>query len=312
MMLSCSREDYMSPKKRAELPPLQRFDYKLVEAPFEGLLVNTDRLLEKKLRWAIAQEQGEEFRRLSLLLVMLRFAKNSYAGVRYISADTPVDPKRKETYVLFIPPITRQLLDLLFSLVYMLEDFGPRSLLYMQSGWREVVEEWNQVSNAFSKEREWKDYLSISKVRNARLADMLGLDEQTRSTPSKIKYWPTPTQLTGEPGSSLGLRKHLERWIYRDVSSLSHLGFGGLQKVSAFLVADLLQAGPEVQERATQSFRFQQVSRAATITLAIATEIDNCCQLGNARDADYLWAMFSAHVAEARELYELHYRALVQ
>jgi hypothetical protein len=56
------------------------------------------------------------------------FAWNSYKAVAYLSADTPPDPDRTPNYVLVVPNINRQLLDLLFSLAYMRDDFSKRSI----------------------------------------------------------------------------------------------------------------------------------------------------------------------------------------
>ena len=44
-------------------------------------------------------------------------------------------------------------------------------------------------------------------------------------------------------------------------------------------------------------------------TLAIATEMDSYCKLGNAATADYLWNIFSEYVAEAKEMWNLRYKS---
>ena len=78
---------------------------------------------------------------LVLLNMMLRFARNSYETVVYIAGDSPEDPRRKPNFVLVVPNINRQLLDILFSLAYMMDDFRVRSLAYQRAGWREFNEE---------------------------------------------------------------------------------------------------------------------------------------------------------------------------
>ena len=87
---------------------------------------------------------------------MVRFAHNSYGAVRYLCADTPEDPNRKPNYVLVVPNINRQLLDLLFSLVYMLDDLYPRSLEYQRAGWRELDDEYKQYHQRFSKDPAYR------------------------------------------------------------------------------------------------------------------------------------------------------------
>jgi len=87
-----------------------------------------------------------------------------------------------------------------------------------------------------------------------------------------------------------------------------------MQKVSCFLVADLLSesVSEEKRKRAMQSLHFQQVSRTAILFLAVTTEIDTYLKLGNHSSTDYLWVIFSEYVIEAREMYEVRYRNRVR
>ena len=77
------------------LKPLREFDYSLVATKIEGLHFNINRDLERELGNALSNGHLQHARSLSVLIVMLRFAWNSYEAVRYISADTPPDPARK-------------------------------------------------------------------------------------------------------------------------------------------------------------------------------------------------------------------------
>lgn len=244
-------------------------------------------------------------------MILLRFAKNSYNAVRFLTATESSDAARKSTYTLIVPPVNRQLLDLLFSLVFMLEELGPRALAYQKSGWRELMEERQAVSTSYAKDPNYRDYLSGMKMQTGRLAEALQISLEEQKNPELISFWPTPTNLVELPGSSRDFRRHLMKWIYADVSSQSHLGFGGLQKMGGFLVTDLMSDSPSFQEtrdRAAQSYHFQQVSRAASVTLAIATEIDTHFQLGNSSQADYVWTVLSEYVPEAQELWTKRYK----
>jgi hypothetical protein len=111
----------------------------------DGLLFNVDRHLQRLKSQQSPNPTAD--RCLSLLNVLLRFARNSYHAVWFLTADTPPDHNRRPNYVLVVPSINRQLLDLLFSLVYMLDDFvgarlpasqgrrsGQRSLLVRSGG----------------------------------------------------------------------------------------------------------------------------------------------------------------------------------
>src|SRR6266576_592670 len=124
-----------SVSRRPKLPPLQplpNFDYKLVQASLDGLLINIDRDLQRMTDRAERARDLRAARCLTLLNVMVRYAENAYHSVLYLVAQVPEDPARKKSYCLAAPPINRQLLDLLFSLIYMLDDFPARSLLYQR------------------------------------------------------------------------------------------------------------------------------------------------------------------------------------
>src|SRR5580698_2750208 len=101
--------------KRHIPKPLREFNYKLVEERMDGLLINIDRDLQKRGNQALRANSLDDERCLTLLNLMIRFARNSYDAVRYIAGDTPEDPRRKPNYVMVIPAINRQLMDLLFS-----------------------------------------------------------------------------------------------------------------------------------------------------------------------------------------------------
>src|ERR1700686_160172 len=83
--------------------PLRRFDYQLVQARMDGLLFNIDRHLQR-LKSKHPNDPTAD-RCLSLLDVLLRFARNSYHAVWFLTADTPPDHKRRSNYVLVVPAI---------------------------------------------------------------------------------------------------------------------------------------------------------------------------------------------------------------
>ena len=71
-----------------------------------------------------------------MTLMFLRYAKIAYNAVRYLTKDTPPDPARKPVYAVVIPNVNRQLIDILSTLVFMLDDLVPRHNWYERSGYR--------------------------------------------------------------------------------------------------------------------------------------------------------------------------------
>jgi hypothetical protein len=295
-----------APKIRVS-KPLRRFDYQLVQARMDGLLFNVDRHLQR-LKSRHAHNPTAD-RCLSLLNVLLRFARNSYHAVWFLTADTPPDHTRKPNYVLVVPSINRQLLDLLFSLVYMLDDFEARSLQYQRAGWREAQEEYQRFKNHFSADPAWKEHFINLRENLAMMVSGFGITPEQQRDPSSIQYWKHPGELKNEKTPSRSFLRYLDKWLYSDTSAQAHLSFGGLIPVAVFLIADLVggQEQQFVEERISQQYRFMHTSRTAIVTLAIASEIDAYQKLGYKDDALYLWRVFADYVEEAKEMFEHRY-----
>jgi hypothetical protein len=299
--------------KRHIPKPLREFNYTLVQERMDGLLINIDRDLQKVGNRAAATNARDHERCFSLLNLMIRFARNSYDAVRYVAGTTPEDSRRRPDFVMVVPPINRQLLDLLFSLVYMLDDFSARSLQYQRAGWRELEEERRMFLGAFSKDAEWKPHFRNLKNVSAELIRYLSISTTEQSNPSLIPYWKTPYQLMQEDTSSRPFLRYLERWLYADTSAQAHLSFAGMAKVGPFLVAEIVggQDAEWVANRIIKQYHYIHFTRTALVTLAIATEIDCRCALGNLESAAYLWNIFAEYSAEAKEMLEHRYTALL-
>ena len=289
-------------------------DYSLVMERMDGLLINVDRDLQRRGKEALKEGNSNAERCLTLLNVMVRFARNSYYAVRYVAPGDPSEDFRlKPNYVLVVPAINRQLLDLLFSLVYMLDDLNVRSLQYQRAGWRELYEEQHMLKSHFSRDPAWQQHFrNVKKV----LDDMVvryGIMKEERKDPGLVPFWKHPFELKDENTESRPFLRYLEKWLYADTSAQAHLSFGGLVMVGIFLVADMVGGQDEdiVNSRIIKQYHFRHISRTAFVTLAIATEIDAYYKLGNEKAAAYLWNIFAEYVVEAKEMFEQRYEKLL-
>ncbi len=297
-----------------QMKPLREFNYQLVEERMDGLLTNVDRDLQRRLKQATMAGAHDAERCLTLMVIFVRFARNSYDAVRYMTGKTPLDERRRANYVLVVPAINRQLLDLLFSLVYMLDDLSVRSLQYQQAGWRELNQERQMFKTHFSKDPAWnRHFANVKKV----LDDMVvrfRIAEVQRKNPRSVPFWKQPFELKDEKTQSRPFLRYLEKWLYTDTSAQAHLTFGGLFIIGQFLVADLVGGEDEelVKTRMIQQFHFRHFSRTAIAALAIATEIDAYYNLENAKAAEYLWNIFAEYVFEAKEMLQQRYAKLIE
>lgn len=299
-------------QKVRPMKPLRRFDYGLIRERLDGLLINVDRDLQRRGSEAHRSGHRDEERCLLLLNLFIRFAINSYNAVRYVAGDTPEDPRRKSNYVMVLPAINRQLLDILFSLVYMLDDLSGRSLRYQRAGWRELYEQYQFMKSHFSKDPEWKNHFQNVKGVLERLVAEYGITAEDRKDPKLVPFWKHPFELKDEKTASRPFLRYLEKWLYADTSAQAHFSFGGLVMVAPFLVAEIVggEDAEIVNSRIIQQYRYIHLSRTALVALAIATEIDAFCKLGNSGAADYLWNIFAEYSAEAKEMVEYRYGAI--
>lgn len=296
--------------KPSQSKPLRIFNYALVSERMEGLLINVDQDLKRMHDKARQAKERELERCLSLLLMMLRFARNSYEAVRYLSGDTPEDYRRKPNYVLVVPAINRQLLDMLFTIVYMLDDFGARSLQYERAGWRELKEETQRLKTRFAKDRDWKQYFANADNMIEIGIRYLGIAADEIRNPKLIPYWKTPTKLKDENTRSRSFLRYLEKWLYADTSAQAHVSSFGLGVTSPFLMADLLPDHTYDLTKNRPVYHFKHFSRTALVTLAIATEIDGHYRLGNHSQAAYVWNIFADYAPEARDMLDQRYEKL--
>ena len=291
--------------------PLRAFDYNLVAPRMDGLLFNVDRHLQRLKREHSNVPTID--RCISLLNVLLRFARNSYNAVRYLTARAPEDPARRPTYALVIPAINRQLLDLLFSLVYMLDDFETRSLQYQRAGWRESLDEYQKHKTHFSADPAWSQHFINLESNLKMMVTQFEITEQQQRNPKSVPYWKHPFELAKERTASRPFLRYLDKWLYGDTSAQAHLSFGGLINVAAFLVSDMIGGQLEqfAEDRLLPQYHFMHFSRTAIVTLAIATEIDVHYKLSYRDDALYLWGVFGDYVVEAKEMFGHRYKKLL-
>jgi hypothetical protein len=300
-------------KKRRQLKPLRKFDYLLVAEKMEGFLTNVDRDLQRAGLQALRGQPSHVARRFELLNIIVRFATNSYNAVRYLAGNIEVDDTRKRNYVLIVPAVNRQLLDLLFSLIYMLDDFEERSLQYQRSGWRELDESYRMLKSHFRNDPEWTQHFRNVKGELDKMIVRLAISKDELKNPELIAFWKTPSQLKDEKTTSRSFLRYLAKWLYADTSEQAHLSFAGLAMVGLFLVADIVGGQDEdfVKSRIIHQYHYRHFSRTAFVTLAIATEIDVFCKLGNGKAAAYIWNIFAEYSAEAKEMLEQRYTKLL-
>ena len=292
------------------LKPLRGFDFGIVNNKLDGFIFNVNRDLERKAQESFQRGHCAMEQCFSLLRVFLNFANNSYRAMRHLVADTPEDAKRDPKFVLVVPTVSRQLVDILCTIVYMLDELVPRAKAYQRAGYRELRDMQHLYKTNFSGDVAWKDYFKVIENELTKMVEYLKITDEEVKNPALIPFWKHPYELKNEQTKSRDFLRYLDKWLYWDLSAQSHLSFAGLLKAWPALVANDVggEAKQMVDDRFLPQFRGHAIGVMAIVILAITTEIDAHCQLGNWEAADFLWIIFGDYIPEAKEMYELRYQ----
>jgi hypothetical protein len=268
--------------------------------------------LQRKIRAAGAAHNGELVRQLTLMVTMARISANAYAGLCYLQVDQGLRHWRKN-FALLLAPVNRQLMDILFSIIYMRDDFAVRTLLYERAAFRAFKEEYQLYESAFRGLPEWKAFFIDQKMLLRLMAKPLRITLAEKRNLELIPRWKQPFKLSRQNTKSQPFLKWMVKWLYNDTSAEAHISGAGLFFVSPFLLADLTdeQTRYAIESRALLQYHARHLSRTFMTVLAIATELDAQFKLNNHTDAAYIWRILIDHSPEAKEMYKERYISML-
>lgn len=187
------------------------------------------------------------------------------------------------------------MMDALFSLVYMRDDFPTRSLEYEVSGYRQFREMRENFSSKYSAIQEWQLHLQDLHDLRQTMENYLPITPEQKVNPSIIKFWPPPSRLRKRPTASRAFLNYLHTWLYNDTSAQSHLNAVGLAEVGGFLISSLASEDMRrlFEERTIRQYTYVHFTRTLIVVLAIATEIDAHFDFRNREAVARTWGLLS-------------------
>jgi hypothetical protein len=249
--------------------PIKQLDFKIIQEPLTGSIINLDRDLQRRASPAEQRSQIDEARQLMALLIMLRFATNSYEAVSFLLSDVDQHPRRQPRFVLVVPSVCRQVMDLWFTIIFIMDDFEARLLQYQQGAYREVRQQIADTQKVYGADNpDWQDwYLDMEET--ARMAEeyykltpeQLANPIPTAANKQKaaIKSWSYPTALSKETSNCQDFLKLLNDLFYAEASSYAHVKPSALAVCGGMLLADI--APPHfkqvIEERTRHQFKFR-------------------------------------------------------
>jgi hypothetical protein len=242
----------------------------------------------------------------ALFEILARSTVNTFHTIKILSLENASWPLWPED-VLSVPPLTRTLLDTLFSTVYLLDDLPAHTAQYYQGGWREAWEEHDRYAHKYAAAPGWSEWINEHQMLLDRSADHFGITAAQRANPKTLPRWPLPSKMARRCASTerRDLLNYLYDWYYHYLSAQSHLSYTGLAMRAAALIP-----GQEPGDRAWKldKMRSDQFFAATLMVLAFASEIELEFHYGDTQRLVYVWTFLAEHLGMAKDLYEPWYR----
>ena len=134
--------------------PEHLLNFELIGDSLDALLKATENKVERE--WP--SKLGGSGWHSAPFLLFLKIARWTYVASLYLLADKPEDPKRHLEYAIAVPPLNRTILDSVFNVVFIFDDFDDRLCWYFQSGLEEVQRKLARFKRKYSGDPAWSPW----------------------------------------------------------------------------------------------------------------------------------------------------------
>jgi len=275
-------------------------------------MFNLERDLKKRMNAARSHDTARGF---LLMRVAALLMKQLFDAIRFLCADVE-SPGRRPEYVFAVPSITRTLLEILLTVMYVGEDFPKRSEAFHKSGWREHHEERAKYRNEYAKSPEWKTFFRNFEKSLQMGIKELGVTPDEVKDPRKIKYVPIGQRLIDAMGSpNRAYANWLEKWFYSECSTVAHFTPLSLMKVGMYFLLDVFPR--EMRDESSEAdslvrFKTLYYMMATIVVTAIASEMEHLFHLGNREQIVQIWEKMRVVIPDAQEVCQRRYDALLK
>jgi hypothetical protein len=304
-----------------ENPP--PFDYRIIRDDFHEILRATGNHLERDWPSRYADAASGQM----VLLQLVRLAITSYKTILFIYSDLNDGANRDPHMVLSTPPLTRTILEIIGSVLYLLEDLPRHTDLFFRAAWRDDYEMLIKYRQRYAGLPRWDAYIELRSKGVAKLEAQLGITKKDKENLNNILFWPTLGKIRKRlrkdyPNSSaLPYIEFLDDWFYRELSTQSHLEPRGLGQMGLhFLgIEDLKEISGDdrdgIRERLDeklQEFRLTQFWTAITLILSLVSEVELHFCYGLKQRILIIWALINQHSEISQEVYKERYEKLLE
>lgn len=286
--------------------PENTLDFGVIKGSFDKLLRATENKVERE--WPLPL--GSVGAHALPFLFALKTARWTYVATCYLLADTPEDPHRHLEFAVAAPPLNRTVLDLVFNVVFIFDDYNERLCWYMESGLNEIERTIARFRNTYAGNPAWDQWLAEFAKANAPFTDTRDRVCSGKLPPKK--RFPHPGGILKEKfkcADSLKFLNYLNDWFYRDLSSSSHGHWRGLGSRTAQIFR--IETKDDAQIKYAQKYKSDCLVEQVALMLCLVSEIIAAAQFDNKSQANYIWGILAAYSLMTKELHEMRYQKLL-
>jgi hypothetical protein len=126
----------MQKRREMKLPKLT-LDFAIIREPIDELLAAFDNTLERE--WP--QKWSDLHDARTVVRANFKLIRVTYNVIRLLCKEKYQDPWQKPEFMTAVPPLTRTILDSVFTLVFLFDDIRTKAGLFKRGGWLEICEE---------------------------------------------------------------------------------------------------------------------------------------------------------------------------
>jgi len=243
---------------------------------------------------------------------LLKHAFWVYRASRFLAADIPKDPLRRPELALALAPLSRTILDAIFNVVFIFDDYPARLCWYLDSGLKEVDRKYELYASTYAGARNWTDWLSkfgrakqvFIDNRDTVCAPKMAISKGRFPHPGAI----LSRQTLNDPTLHLFLT-YLSDWFYKELSSVAHSHWSGL----VLNIGQVLrvESGTEEDLLLNNKYRSDVLLQEMTFLLCLTSEIITEAGFAGRDKALYIWGLLTAYSDEANYLRDQRYKVLL-
>ena len=225
----------------------------------------------------LERERGRELRNMhdglaTLLKLTIRVSHVTWDSIRFLCTTSGDSPGRRQEFATAVPPLSRTILDSLFTVIFIFDDPVRNAAQYFKSGWRESHEDHLRLCHRHGTDPEWRHWLP----RHARKVRGLGKDAGITATekrnPRIVDRWPNPGRMASQTKDARrrAFLQFLSDWFYKQLSRDAHLSYQGLVHRASHLSDP---ARSDIGRERLQLYKWEVILTSICMYTALLSEI---------------------------------------